>query len=115
MMSIPQRSNLPQLSDIDTQAEADEIEYQRLLDVASKLDLGDVLAVIGEEIAGENRDTALSDLLEDWTRNPEPDWDRPSVSVTTRELIGRHVVKLAAKIMGRHLDRAMARQADVAF
>jgi hypothetical protein len=102
----------PTLSDIDAQAEADELEYQRYLHVASTLDLGDVLSVIGEEIAGESDDTPLSDLLEEWTRSPEPDWDRPAVNGSTKERIGDYLVKLAAKVMARHLNRAMARASD---
>ena len=104
-MSIP-------IPDLDAQAEADEIAYQRYLHVASTLDLGDVLSVIGEEIAGESDDTPLSDLLEEWAMSPEPDWKRPAVSVSTKERIGDYVVKLAAKIMERHMDRAMARASD---
>jgi hypothetical protein len=107
--------SMPTLSTIDHDGEAADIEYERYLHVASKLDLGDVLSVIGEELAGDSDDTPLSDLLEEWTRNPEPDWDRPAVSVSTKERIGDYVVKLAAKIMERHLARAMARSSDTAF
>jgi hypothetical protein len=103
------------LSDLDGQAEADELDYQRLLHVASQLDLGDVLAVIGEAISGENLDTPLSDLLEEWTRFPEPDWQRPVVSGSTKERIGDYVVRLAATIMARHLYRAKERSLDVNF
>jgi hypothetical protein len=101
------------LTDIDTEAELEDLRWAHYRAVANRMDIGDLLGMIGEEIGADGDDTPLSDLLEGWAKSPDPDFDRPSLRMA--EAVGAYITKLAAKIFSRELDAAVARSTDRDF
>jgi hypothetical protein len=61
MSSLP----IPEPSDIDHDAEAEETLWQHYCAVAKTLDVGELITAVCEQIRGEPGDTALSDLIEE--------------------------------------------------
>jgi hypothetical protein len=101
--------------DVDTDAEAEDLQWQTYCAVAKKLDIADLICTIAEEIAGDTDDHVLAHLIEAWLDDPEPDWSRPVFAPWQAEAVGKYVALIAAKAIDRALLRAMARHTDVAF
>jgi hypothetical protein len=99
-----------QLSDIDTQAEADERVWQHYCAVAQRLDVGELITAVCEQLQGESGDTPLSHLVETWLAWPQWDWQHPLLSPSMCESLGRYVAGTAALVVEQAIEMALARE-----
>jgi hypothetical protein len=106
---------IPVLPDMDDEMDLEDRRWAHYCAVAKRLDAGDLINLITDEIAGEIGETPISALVEGWLHAPEPDWGRPLLSQYYAERIGTYVASIAAKIMEREIDRAVDRSHDIAF
>jgi hypothetical protein len=106
MSSLPK----PEPSAIDHQAEADERLWQHYCAVAKRLDVGELLAAVCEQLRGEPGPTPLSTLVEEWLAWPQFDWAHPLVTPATCERLGRYVAGVAALVVERAIATALSRE-----
>jgi hypothetical protein len=92
-------------ADADAADEADPQDqaYQAVLAKAQRLDLADLVAQVGEQLAGKAEDSPLYHLAEAWAANPLPDWERPTLSPWQAEAIGKWLAIQLARLMGQAL------------
>jgi hypothetical protein len=101
---------IPEPSDLDQQAEADERLWQHYCAVAKRLDAGELIAVVCDQIRGEAGDTPLATLVEDWLAYPQWDWQRPLLTPMQAESVGRYVAGVAAGVIAQAMEAALARE-----
>jgi hypothetical protein len=106
MSSLP----IPDPSDIDQQAEADERLWADYCAVAQRLDVGELIATVCAQLQGESGNTPLSALLEEWRAWPQFDWAHPLVRPSTCEALGRYVAGVAAQVVEHAIAQALARE-----
>jgi hypothetical protein len=102
-------------ADDDDTFSAEDLRWRHYCTVARRLDAGDIINLITDEISGEPGETPISALVEGWLASPEPDWDRPLLSAYHAESIGKYIGAIAAKIVEREIDRAVHRSDEVPF
>jgi hypothetical protein len=89
----------------DDEAAPEDQAYQAVLAKAQRLDLADLVARVGEQLAGKAEDSPLYHLAEAWAANPLPDWERPTLSPWQAEGIGKWLAIQLARLMGQALSR----------
>jgi hypothetical protein len=100
----------PTPPDIDAQAEADERLWEHYCTTVKRLDVGELIAAICEQIRSESGDTPLAQLIEDWRRWPQFDWQRPLITPMQAESVGRWLAGIAAQVMAHAIAQALARE-----
>lgn len=107
-MLIPHQQ--PQPPDTDAQAEADERLWQHYCAVAKRLDVGELLIAISDQLRGESGDTPLAALLEEWLAWPQFDWAHPLITPMQAESVGRYVTGVVAEVLQQAIATALARE-----
>jgi hypothetical protein len=103
-------STMPLPDDIDHQAEADERLWQHYCAVAQRLDVGELITAVCDQLRGESGDTPLAQLLEEWRAWPQFDWQHPLITPMQAESVGRYVAGLAAQVVAQAITQALARE-----
>jgi hypothetical protein len=102
--------SIPEPSDLDRQAEADERLWQHYCAVAKRLDAGELISAVCDQLAGESGDTPLATLIEDWLACPQWDWQHPLITPMQAESVGRYVAGVAAAVVAQAIAQALARE-----
>jgi hypothetical protein len=103
------------MSTPDDDLDLEDLRWAHYCAVAKRLDAGEIINLIGDEIMGEPGETPISALVDAYLAHPEPDWDRPLLSAYHAESIGRYVGAIAAKIVEREIGRAVDRLDERSF
>lgn len=107
--------SIPILSDIDHEGEAEDISWEHYRHAARHLDAGELIERTLEQLRAESADTSLNTLIEGWMAEPEWDWDRIALTPMFLEALGKYVAVTAAKVVGRAIEDAVARNVDRDF
>jgi len=100
----------PLPDDIDHEAEQQDTLWQHYCAVARQLDVGEVIAAVCQDIAGEPGETPLSTFIDTQLALPQYDPWHPLVTPTECERLGRWLAGLVCAQIHRHVGVAMSRE-----
>jgi hypothetical protein len=89
------------ISDVE---DVEDIRYARMVEAVTRLDLPDTAIMALERAIEKVEDSPLLHLAEAWSATPLWDWDRPQVSPSTCEALGRWMATHLARVMRARLD-----------
>jgi hypothetical protein len=94
-------------SDLDAQADTDASQFAHEREVASRLEVGELITEICQEVAGDSGDSSLFYLVDGLCQAVPWDWDRPQIAHHVMEDLGKYVARRACMVVERALTHAL--------